>query len=106
MAGVESAHLERRWTSRGPFPTGSSLHPAHGVAIVEVVSGDGVLRLMSVMPTLRQQPHRFRFADQPGTSRIKAGQRDASAARKSRDLGRDVGLRGHFAARARQYAFD
>ncbi len=51
--------LKRLWTSRSPFPSGSSLrrcariattlatvHPAHGVAIVEVVSGDGVLRSM------------------------------------------------------------
>ncbi len=61
--------LKRLWTSRSPFPSGSSLrrcariattlatvHPAHGVAIVEVVSGDGVLRSMSVIDAmLRQQ---------------------------------------------------
>ena len=68
--GVQSAHLKQLWTSRGPSPSGSSLrrcariattlaavHPAHGVAIVEVVSGDGVLRSMSLMAILRQPSH-------------------------------------------------
>ena len=54
--GLQSAHLKRLWTSRGPSPSESSLrrcariaitlatvHPAHGVPIVEVVSADGVL---------------------------------------------------------------
>ncbi len=58
--------LKRLWTSRSPFPSGSSLrrcariattlatvHPAHGVAIVEVVSGDGVLRSMHYERTPR-----------------------------------------------------
>lgn len=50
--GVQSAQLKRLWTLRGPSPSGSSLrrctyiattlatvHPAHGVAIVEAVKG-------------------------------------------------------------------
>jgi len=35
----------------------AAVHPAHGVAIVEVVSGDGVLRSMSLMAILRQPSH-------------------------------------------------
>jgi hypothetical protein len=34
--------------------TMATVQPAHGVAIVEVVGGDGVLRSMSVMAMLRQ----------------------------------------------------